>query len=123
MDDQPQRATHAAQVPMNSGPGMSASFGVAAPVGAVSRKDRERANRTALRREGQGLLLRTALPGTVLLQRQDADGWETVTRRAASRLGRTRLALPDDAAAATYRVMFSPKNGNIPSWVSPVVDA
>jgi hypothetical protein len=123
MNDQPERASHAAQVPMNSGAGMSASFGTAAPVGAVSRKDRQRATRTALRREGPDLLLVTALPGTALLQRQEGGRWETVTTKRASRLRRTRLALPQDEPAASYRVMFSPKNGNIPSWVSPVVDA
>lgn len=123
MHDQPGRASHAAQVPMNSGPGMSASFGTAAPVGAVSRKDRERATRTALRREGDDLFLITALPGTAHLQRQEAGRWETVTTKRTSRLRRTRLALPQDGAAASYRVKFSPKNGHIPAWESPVIDA
>ena len=129
MNDQPERATKAAVVPMQSGPGMSPSMGVAAPIGAVSRKDRERAGKTSLRREGtSGLLLRTALPGSVLVQRRDADGtWETLERRPASRLGRTRIQLPQGTASAppppsAFRVVFSPKNANIASWISGTID-
>ena len=101
---------------------MSPSMGVAAPVGAVSRKDRERAARTSLRPEGRAtFLLLAALPGTVSLQRRDEDGtWETLDRRRASRRGRTRVRLPEEAAGApqTFRVVFSPKNPNITSWIS-----
>lgn len=122
MDDQRERAVKAVSVPMSSGQGMSPSMGVAAPIGAVSRKDRERAAQTALRREGASdLLLVTALPGTVSLQRRDVDGtWETLDRRPASRLGRTRVELPQEAVPTprTYRVVFSPKNSNITSWIS-----
>jgi len=111
---------------MSSGSGMSPSMGVAAPVGAVSRKDRERAGKTSLRRDGASTVLLTALPGTVSLQRRGPDGtWETLHSRPASRLGRTRLGLPQDEAAApprTFRVVFSPRNANIPSWVSGDID-
>lgn len=122
MDDQRERAVKAVSVPMSSGQGMSPSMGVAAPIGAVSRKDRERAAQTSLRQEGASdLLLVTALPGTVSLQRRDVDGtWETLDRRPASRLGRTRVELPQAAAPTpqTYRVVFSPKNSNISAWIS-----
>ena len=126
MKHQPERAIKAAVVPMHSGAGMSPSMGVAAPIGAVSRKDRERAARTSLRQEGSSsLVLRTALPGQVMLQRRGADGtWETLDTRRASRLGRTRLELPDNDAPSppVFRVVFSPKNANIPSWTSENID-
>lgn len=122
MDDQRERAIKAVSVPMSSGQGMSPSMGVAAPIGAVSRKDRERAAQTSLRQDGaSGFLLLTALPGSVSLQRRDVDGtWETLDRRPASRLGRTRVELPQEAALSpqTYRVVFSPKNANITAWIS-----
>lgn len=122
MDDHGERAVSAVNVPMSTGEGMSPSMGVAAPIGAVSRKDRERAGRTSLRRDGTSrLTLLTSLPGTVSLQRRDVDGsWETLDRRPASRLGRTRVELPGAATAArqTYRVVFSPKNSNITAWIS-----
>jgi hypothetical protein len=57
----------------------------------------------------------------VSLQRRRADGtWETLDRRRVSRLGRTRLGVPQDAASPpqTYRVVFSPRNPNITSWIS-----
>ena len=120
-----ERAVTAVSVPMSSGgTGMSPSMGVAAPIGAVSRKDRQRAGRTSLHREGTSLLLRTALPGRVSLQRRADDGsWETVVRRPASRLGRTRLELPGDATASagTFRVVFAPRNPNLTAWISPDV--
>ena len=126
MDDQPERATKAISVPMSSGPGMSPSMGVAAPVGAVGRKDRERAGKTTLHREGRSsVALDTSLPGSVTLQRRAADGaWETLVQRPASRLGRTRIDLPDDDAPSpsSYRVVFAPKNANITSWISEVID-
>jgi hypothetical protein len=96
-------------------------MGVAAPVGAVSRKDRDRAARTALRREGaSGLVLLTALRGRVSLQRRRSDGaWETLVGRRASWSGRTRLELPREAAqGSTFRVVFSPRNPNIAAWVA-----
>ena len=126
MDDRQERATAAASVPLQSGAGMGASMGVAAPIGAVSRKDRARAARTALQRDGTaGLVLRTALPGTVALQRLGADRtWETVERRAASRLGRTRLRVPaGSTSSSVLRVVFSPRNANLPACVSEEVDA
>jgi hypothetical protein len=126
MNDQPERPTIAVSVPMNSGAGMSPSVGVAAPIGAVSRKDRERAGRTSLRREGtSNVLLDTALPGRVILQRRGADGtWETVHTQPASHLGSTRIELPHEAAPLppTFRVVFSPKNTNINSWISEDID-
>ena len=122
MSDRGERASKAVSVPMNSGSGMSPSMGVAAPIGAVSRKDRERAGKTFLRREGTStLLLLTALPGSVSLQRRGVDGsWETLDRRPASRLGRTRIELPQEATPSpqTFRVVFTPKNSNITSWIS-----
>lgn len=122
MDDRPDRGIQAVSLPMDTGAGMSPGMGVAAPIGAVSRKDRLRAGRTALRREGtSAVLLLTALPGSVSLQRRGGDGtWETVQRRPASRLGRTRLELPREATASppTYRVVFSPRNPYITSWIS-----
>lgn len=126
MEEQPERAVTAISAPMNSGAGMNASVGVAAPVGAVSRKDRERAGKTSLRREGTtGLLLLTALPGSVILQRRGTDGtWETLDKRPASRRGRTRIELPREAASSPpdFRVVFSPKNANITSWISENID-
>lgn len=123
MNDQPERAIKAATMPMGMG---SPSMGVAAPVGAVSRKDRERAGKTSLRREGtSSLFLRTALPGSVILQRRGVDGtWETLDKQPATRLGSTRIELPQEAASSppTFRVVFSPKNTNITSWISENVD-
>jgi len=66
-------------------------------------------------------LLLTALPGSVSLQRRSVDGtWETLDRRRVSRLGRTRIELPQEPASPppTFRVVFSPKNSNIASWIS-----
>ncbi|MDT0164894.1 hypothetical protein Q9R32_04930 [Actinotalea sp. AC32] len=127
MDGRHERATVAVSVPMSTGPGVSPGMGVAAPIGAVSRKDRERARATALRREGPShLLLLSALPGSVLLQRRGTDGsWTTISKRTASRSGRTRIELPHagDAAPSAVRVVFSPKNANITSWISQTVDA
>ena len=125
MNDRQDEASRAVSVPMNSGVGMSASMGVAAPLGAVSRKDRERAGKTSLQREGSSLVLLTALPGSVILQRREADGtWETLDKRPASRLGRTPIGLPQEAATSpqTFRVVFSPKNANITSWISENVE-
>lgn len=122
MNDSTEGPIEAVSVPMSSGSGMSPSMGVAAPVGAVSRKDRERAGKTSLQREGTSILhLLTALPGSVSLQRRGADGtWETLDRRPASRLGRTPIELPQDVTSPpqTFRVVFSPKNSNITSWIS-----
>lgn len=123
MDDQPERAIKAATTPMGMGTPFMA---VAAPVGAVGRRDRERAGRTSLQREGPAsLLLRTALPGSAILQRRGVDGtWETLDTRSASRLRRTRIELPQGAASSptTFRVVFSPRNTNITSWVSDNID-
>lgn len=61
-----------------------------------------------------------------MLQRRVEDGgWETIHARSAARLGRTKIDLPDDAASsqATFRVVFLPKNANIPAWTSELVDA
>lgn len=121
--DRTERPTAAANVPMGSGPGMSASFGVAAPVGAVKARDRERAARTALHREGPSrVALHTELPGSVSLQRRVSGAtWETVEKRRTWRRGRTGFDLPD--ASSPYRVVFTPRNGNIPTWVSEPIDA
>ena len=120
MTDRRERAVRA--MPMYSGSGMSPSMGVAAPIGAVSRKDRQRAARTSLRRDAaSGLVLVTALPGSVSLQRRATDGgWETVRSRPASRLGRTRIELPDEPGPSpqAFRVVFTPKNSDITSWIS-----
>jgi hypothetical protein len=113
-----ERSTKAVSVPIDAG---SPSMGVAAPIGAVSRKDRQRAGKTSLRREGTStLVLLTALPGSVRLQRGDDGSWETLEKRPASRLGRTRIELPQAATASaqTFRVVFLPRNPNITSWVS-----
>ena len=122
MSDAGERGVRAVSVPMNSGSGMGASMGVAAPIGAVSRKDRLRAGKTSLRQEGtSSLVLLTALPGTVSLQRRGLDGtWETLHKRPTSRLGRTRIELPQDASPSpqTFRVVFSPKNSHITAWLS-----
>ena len=123
MSNQPERTIKAANVPMGMG---SPSMAVAAPIGAVSRKDRERAGKTALYREGPSTyVLVTELPGSVMLQRRGVDGtWETVDARSASHLGRTDIELPQAEAAAppTYRVVFSPKNPNLNPWVSENLD-
>lgn len=123
MNDRPERATFAILPPMGAN---SVSMGVAAPVGAVSRKDRERAGKTALYQEGpSSLLLLTDLPGSVMLQRRGVDGtWETLDKRPASRSGRTAVQLPDDDAGmqSTYRVVFAPRNTDIASWISRTID-
>ena len=121
MSQRPERPVVAISVPMNTGAGMSPSVGVAAPIGAVSRKDRGRAGATSLEREGTSLVLHTALQGSVSLQRRVVGGtWETLEVRPSSRDGRTTIALPQDAAAAppTFRVVFAPKNANINAWIS-----
>ena len=119
MSNQPEPTFKAASAPMGFGP---PSMAVAAPIGAVGRKDRERASKTALHREGPStFLLVTELPGSLMLQRRGADGtWETIDARTASNLGRTHIELPHDAASPppTYRVVFSPKNPNLNPWVS-----
>lgn len=126
MSDRVAGSLGAVSVPMDSGAGMSASMGVTAPVGAVSRKDLERAGRTSLRREGRfDLVLSTALPGSASLQRRGVDGtWETISVRSTSRFRRARIDLPQQRASAprTFRVVFSPKNPNITSWISEDVD-
>lgn len=116
MADQRERPLVAVQ-----GPGRASAVGVHAPIGAVSRKDRTRAARTVLRRDGpSALVLTTALPGTVKLQRRvPGDAWDTVEKLPTSRNGQTRFALPQDAGSpATYRVVFAPKNEDITTWVS-----
>lgn len=122
MTHRPERAHTVTTLPADSGTGGAPSVGVAAPIGAVSRKDRERAGKTSLQQEGTGsLVLHTALPGNVRVQRRNADGtWETIDSRRASRWGRTRIDLPPEADAPpqTFRVVFSPKNSNIAAWVS-----
>ena|SRR5450830_1184803 len=89
-------------------------------------QDRQRAGKTSLQREGTtDLLLITALPGSVILQRRGTDGtWETLDKRPASRGGRTRIELPQEAASSppNFRVMFAPKNANITSWISENID-
>ncbi len=124
MGDRAGRADVAVDVSMSSGAGMDPSVGVAAPIGAVSRKDLRRAGRTSVRQEGaSGLVLAAALPGSVRVQRRRPDGaWETLETRRASRLGRTRMDLPGAAhPPRPVRVVFSPKNDNIPSWISPEI--
>lgn len=121
MNDQPERAVTAVNVPMSTGAGMSPSVGVAAPIGAVSAKDRERAARTALTRDGDAVVLHTELPGAASLQRLDADGsWDTLDKRPTSKVADTRYEL---AAGATYRVVFAPKDSDIPAWISPELGA
>ncbi|NCT90407.1 hypothetical protein GXB85_05505 [Cellulomonas sp. APG4] len=122
-EGQRERATVGVNVPMSSGAGMSASVGVAAPIGAVSRRDKERAARTSLARDGSALVLRTELPGTVMLQRRSPGAtWETLDSRATARQGSTRLELPQDTPAGVFRVVFSPKNANITTWISADVE-
>lgn len=120
MSQQPERPVIAVDLP--TGVGGSISMGVHAPIGAVRRKDREAAARTRLDREGPTqVVLHTELPGTVVLQRREADGsWEPVGRQQAAQGGRTPIDLPTVAGAdpARYRVVFAPKNSDIASWVS-----
>jgi hypothetical protein len=120
MSEQPERPFIAVQIP--TGAGRATAVGVHAPIGAVSRKDRARAARTALRQEGpSGLVLATELPGTVSLQRwATGSTWDTLETRPASRDGQTRLELPQGPASTpgTYRVVFAPKNVDITSWIS-----
>jgi hypothetical protein len=122
--DRTDRAAAAANVPMSGGPGMSASFGVAAPIGAVKAKDRLRAGRTALHREGPSrVALVTELPGTVSLQRRTTDGtWETLRRSRRWRRGRTVLDLSEAADGDVVRVVFAPRNGHIAAWVSGPIE-
>lgn len=92
------------------------AMGIAAPIGAVSRKDRLRAARTTLRRDGSDVVLRVALAGTASLQRRGADGaWESVETR---RVGRLRTARFTPAPGAATRVVFAPRNTDITAWVS-----
>ena len=108
--------------PMGTGGAANAAVGIHAPIGAVSAKDRERAARTALTRDGDAVVLHTELTGAASLQRLDADGtWDTLEKRPTSKVADTRFELPD--AAATYRVVFSPKNSDIPAWVSAELGA
>ena len=122
MNDQPERSFKVINPSIGTG---THSMATAAPVGAVRRRDRERAGKTALHREGPStLLLDTELPGSVLLQRRGVDGtWETLETRRASRPGRTKIDLPDGATSQTiFRVLFSPKNTNITPWTSENID-
>jgi hypothetical protein len=128
MSDTPERPVIAVMPPQNTGG--SVSMGVSAPIGAVSRKDRERAAKTALLRDDPTTLLLTAeLPGRILLERRGEDGaWETVEKYPASRSGRTRIAIPQAPEGAapgsrTFRVVFAPKNVDITSWVSEDIEA
>ena len=127
MSDRPERAFTAVSVPMNSGPGMSAAVGVSAPVGAVSRRTRERARRTALSQEGPTtFVLHTELRGTVNVQVRGDDGdWHTITERRAAFFGRTRLELPSPTVGSSrkLRVVFSPRNANVTAWVSDDIQA
>lgn len=117
MTDQPERPFTAAQIPFDTGG--TPAIGVHAPIGAVSRKERARAAKTALHRDGAAVVLETALPGMASLQRWAPGGaWESVERRPASRDGHTTFDLPPSDAPATYRVVFAPKNEDITSWVS-----
>ena len=123
MDGQPERTFKALNPSIGTG---THSMATAAPVGAVRRRDRERAGKTALHREGPStLVLDTALPGSVALQRWTDGTWETLETWPSSRPGRTRIDLPDDAAPSpmTFRVVFSPKNANIPAWTSEDIDS
>jgi hypothetical protein len=56
----------------------------------------------------------------VSVQRRRVDGtWETLERRRVSRLGRTRLDLPRQAAQPqVLRVVFTARNSNLTSWIS-----
>ena len=120
--DRPDRPFVSGSAPLGN---VSPSMGIAAPIGAVSRKDRARAARTAMRRDGATIVLRTALPGKVSLQRKAHDGdWETVVARPASRLRGTRVEFPRDAEPdAVFRVVFAPRNTNLTAWVSEPVEA
>lgn len=128
MSDTPERPVIAVMPPQSSGG--SVSMGVSAPIGAVSRKDREHAGKTSLRREGPTTLLLTAeLPGRVTLEHRGGDGaWETIGKQPASRSGRTRIDLPPTPAgeapgSQAFRVVFAPKNVDITSWVSEEIEA
>lgn len=127
MSDSQERPTVAVSVPMQSGAGMSPAVGVAAPVGAVRRKDRERAARTSLQRDGAALVLHAELPGTVSLQRRGPDGgWETLDTRQVGRTGDTAMAIPQDGGSespAALRVVFAPRNANLTAWISETVQA
>jgi hypothetical protein len=125
MSEQPERSFKAMSWPGTGGNAGNAAVGVAAPVGAVSRKDRERAARTALEIEALSrAVLLSELPGTVALQRRAADGdWETLSTEPTDRTGRTPIVLPSEGPSGAFRVVFSPKNPNIPSWVSTTIDA
>lgn len=125
MSEQPERSFKAMSWPGTGGNAGNAAVGVAAPVGAVSRKDRERAARTALEVEAPSrVVLLSELPGTVALQRRAADGdWETLSTEPTHRTGRTSVELPSEGSPGTFRVVFSPKNPNIASWVSQTVDS
>ncbi len=118
----PDRGSAAVSVPMSSGTGMSPSFGVAAPIGAVSRRTRDRARATSLQPDGpSSFVLRTALAGHVSLQRRGVDGaWETLSRRRTSRRGRTRIDLPQPATARrpVFRVVFAPRSPHLTPWIS-----
>ena len=125
MSQQPERPFVALNPLNDSAPG-GGTMALAAPVGAVSRRDRTRAARTALIREDETrLVLVTDLPGTVSLQRREAlDGWVTVARMPASRGGRTTVPLSaDEGTTWAYRVVFAPRNANITSWVSEEIRA
>lgn len=124
MSEAQDRPVVAGSAPMGFG---TPSASMAAPVGAVRRRDRERATRTRLDRHGPaGVLLHTELPGTVVLQRRESDGsWETVARQRAAGDGRTSIDLPTaaDANPRRYRVVFAPKNTDIASWVSEPLES
>jgi hypothetical protein len=123
MSEQPERSFKAVSWPGTGGGAGNAAVAVSAPVGAVSRKDRERAARTALEPDGPGVALLSQTPGSVLLQRRTEDGgWETLSTEPASRQGRTPITLPQDSSSRTFRVVFSPKNPNLTSWVSEPFD-
>lgn len=122
-EDRPDRPFVAVSPP-GASTAVGHAMGVAAPIGAVSTKDRERAARTSLEREGVGVVLRTALPGHVMVQRRGDDGtWETIEKMAASHAGRTPVELPGAAGATTFRVVFVPKNTDINAWVSEDLEA
>lgn len=115
MTDQQDRAFVALQPLMDGS--RATAVGVHAPIGAVSPDDRERYAATNLTRDGATLTLQTALPGTVMLQRRTPEGaWESITLQPPGRGGQTVLVLPPDAA--TYRVVFVPKNEDLNTWVS-----
>lgn len=124
MSEQPERSFKALSWPGTGGGAGNAAVAVSAPVGAVSRKDRERAARTTLEPDGpSGVALLSQTPGSALLQRRTAASeWETLSTEPASRQGRTPIALPQDTSTRTYRVVFSPKNPNLTSWVSEPFD-